>query len=93
MNKKYEQMVKFNMSMVRYYADKCGTVGLYDAFDCNFKPLYLSESDLNLWKLIAAFSGDNGFENFRIVPEQYAEKRLKTFTRDNDLNECSSKTY
>ena len=29
MNKKYEQMVKFNMSMVRYYADKCGTIGLY----------------------------------------------------------------
>ena len=46
MNKKYEQIVKFNMSMVRYYADKCGTtIGLYDAFDCNFKPLNLSESD------------------------------------------------
>ena len=72
-------MVKFNMSMVRYYANKCGTVGLYDAFDCNFKPLYLSESDLNLWKEIVAFSGDNSFENFRIVPEQYAKKRLYTY--------------
>lgn len=79
MNKKYEQMVKFNMSIVRYYANKCGTVGLYDAFDCNFKPLYLSESDLNLWKLIAAFSGDNGFENFRIVPEQYANYRVNNY--------------
>lgn len=37
MNKKYEQMATFNMSMVRYYADKCGTIGLFDAFDCNFK--------------------------------------------------------
>ena len=36
MNKKYEQMVKFNMSMVRYYADKWDTVGLYDT---NGKPM------------------------------------------------------
>lgn len=79
MNKNYEQMVKFNMSMVRYYANKCGTVGLYDAFDCNFKPLYLSESDLNLWKLIAAFSCDNNFENFSIVPEQYANYRVNNY--------------
>ena len=75
MNKKYEQMVKFNMSIVRYYANKCGTVGMYDTHDCNVKALNLSESDLNLWKLIAAFSGDNSFENFRIVPEQYAKKK------------------
>ena len=33
MNKKYEQMATFNMSMVRYYADKCGTIGLFDNFD------------------------------------------------------------
>ena len=45
MNKKYEQIVKFNMSMVRYYADKWDTVGLYDKYDCNFRPLDLSESD------------------------------------------------
>ena len=50
MNKKYEQMAKFNMSMVRYFADKCGTVGLFDTYDCNFRPLDFSESDLNLWK-------------------------------------------
>lgn len=80
MNKNYEQMVKFNMSMVRYYADKCGTVGLYDVFDCNFKPLYLSEPDLNLWKLIAAFSDDNGFENFCIVPEQYANYKVNNYS-------------
>lgn len=79
MNKKYEKMVKFNMSMVRYYADKCGTVGLYDAFDCIFKPLDFSESDLNLWKLIAAFSGNNDYENYRIVSEQYANERVNNF--------------
>lgn len=72
-------MVKFNMSMVRYYADKCGTVGLYDAFDCIFKPLDFSESDLNLWKLIAAFSGNNDYENYRIVSEQYANERVNNF--------------
>lgn len=33
MNKKYEQMATFNMSMVRYYANKCGTIGLFDKFD------------------------------------------------------------
>lgn len=53
MNKKYEQMATFNMSMVRYYADKCVTIGLFDKFDGNFKPLDLSKSDLNLWKEIA----------------------------------------
>ena len=76
MNKRYEQMVKFNMTMVRYYADKCGTIGLFDKYDGNFKPLDLSKSDLNLWKEIAAFSGDNTFENFRIVPEQYANENF-----------------
>ena len=43
---KYEQMATFNMSMVRYYADKCGTVGLYDAFDCNFKPLEIKKQNV-----------------------------------------------
>lgn len=76
MNKKYETMAKFNMSMVRYFADKCGTIGLFDTYDCNFRPLDFSESDLNLWKIIAAFSGDNTFENFRIVPEQYANENF-----------------
>ena len=80
MNKKYETMAKFNMSMVRYFADKCGTVGLFDTYDCNFRPLDFSQSDLNLWKLIAAFSGDNSFENFRIVPEQYAIERVNNFS-------------
>lgn len=80
MNKKYETMAKFNMSMVRYFADKCGTVGLYDTYDCNFRPLDFSESDLNLWKLIAAFSGDNAFENFRIVPERYAYERVNNYS-------------
>lgn len=73
-------MAKFNMSMVRYFADKCGTVGLYDTYDCNFRPLDFSESDLNLWKLIAAFSGDNSFENFRIVPERYAYERVNNYS-------------
>ena len=36
MNKKYETMSEFNMSMVRYYADKLDTVGLYDN---NGKPM------------------------------------------------------
>lgn len=71
---KYEQMVKFNMSMVRYYADKCVAIGLFDEFDCSFKPLDLSESDLNLWEEIAEFSGNNDFETFRIVSEQYANE-------------------
>ena len=72
-------MVKFNMSMVRYFADKCGTAGLFDTYDCNFKPLDFSKSDLNLWKEIVAFSGDNSFENFRIVPEQYANYRVNNY--------------
>ncbi len=76
MNKKYEQMATFNMSIVRYYANKCGTIGLFDKFDGNFKPLDLSKSDLNLWKEIATFSGDNKFEAFRIVPEQYANENF-----------------
>jgi hypothetical protein len=76
MNKRYEQMVKFNMTMVRYYADKCGTIGLFDKYDGNFKPLDLSKSDLNLWKEIAAFSGNNEYETFRIVPEQYANENF-----------------
>lgn len=80
MNKRYDDMAKFNMSMVRYFADKCGTVGLFDTYDCSFRPLDFSESDLNLWKLIAAFSGDNDFENFRIVPEQYANERVNNFS-------------
>lgn len=80
MNKKYETMAKFNMSMVRYFADKCGTVGLFDTYDCNFRPLDFSQSDLNLWKLIAAFSGDNAFENFRIVPERYATERVNNYS-------------
>lgn len=79
MNKKYEQMVKFNMSMVRYYADKCGTIGLYDKFACNFKSLDLSKSDLNLWNIIATFSGNNEYENFRIVTEQYANYRVNNY--------------
>lgn len=79
MNKKYEQMAKFNMSIVRYYADKCGTIGLFDTYDCIFKPLDFSESDLNLWKLIAAFSGNNDYENYRIVSEQYANERVNNF--------------
>lgn len=65
-------MVKFNMAMVRYYADKCGTIGLYDKYDGNFIELNLSKSNLNLWKEIAAFSGNNEFENYRIVTEKYA---------------------
>ena len=80
MNKKYEQMATFNMSMVRYYADKCGTIGLYDKFDGDFKPLDLSKSDLNLWKEIATFSGDNGFKNFCIVPEQYANYKVNNYS-------------
>lgn len=79
MNKKYEQMVKFNMSMVRYYADKCGTIGLYHKFDCNFKSLDLSKSDLNLWNIIATFSGNNEYEDFRIVTEQYANYRVNNY--------------
>lgn len=67
-------MVKFNMSMVRYYADKCGTIGLFDEFDCSFKTLDLNESDINLWEEIAAFSGDNDYETYRIVSEQYANE-------------------
>ncbi|MBO7212476.1 MAG: hypothetical protein J6V44_15955 [Methanobrevibacter sp.] len=80
MNKKYETMAKFNMSMVRYFADKCGTVGLFDTYDSYFRPLDFSESDLNLWKLIAAFSGDNAFENFRIVSERYATERVNNYS-------------
>ena len=68
MNKKYETMAKFNMSMVRYFADKCGTIGLFDTYDCNFRPLDFSESDLNLWKIIAAF---------RINQIKYQIKRVK----------------
>lgn len=75
MYKKYEQMATFNMSMVRYYADKCGTIGLFDEFDCSFKTLDLNESDINLWEEIAAFSGDNDYETYRIVSEQYANER------------------
>ena len=74
MSKKHEEIAKFNMSMVRYYADKCGAIGLFDEFDCSFKPLDLSESDLNLWEEIARFSGANGNETFRIVSEQYANE-------------------
>lgn len=75
MNKIYDEMAKFNMSMVRYFADKCGgTIGMFDNEDYNFKPLDLSKSDLNLWKEIAAFSGNNNFENYRIVTEQYANE-------------------
>lgn len=75
MNKKYDDIAKFNMSIVRYYADKCGgTIGLFDKYDGNFKPLDLSKSDLNLWKEIAAYSGNNEFETYRIVPEQYANE-------------------
>lgn len=80
MNKKYETMAKFNMSMVRYFADKCGTIGLFDTYDCNFRPLDFSQSDLNLWKVIAAFSGNNEYENFRIVPEQYAIERVNNYS-------------
>lgn len=77
MNKKYETMAKFNMSMVRYYADKCGTIGLFDKYDVGkFKPLDLNKSDLNLWSEIAAFSGNNEFETFRVVTEQYANESL-----------------
>lgn len=71
---KYEQMVKFNMSMVRYYAYKCGAIGLFYEFDCSFKPLDLNESDLNLWEEIAGFSSVNDYETFRIVSEQYANE-------------------
>lgn len=46
MNKKYEQMVKFNMSIVRYYANKCGTIGLFDKFDGNFKPLEIKKQNV-----------------------------------------------
>ena len=80
MNKKYETMAKFNMSMVRYFADKCGTIGLFDTYDCNFRPLDFSQSDLNLWKVIAAFSGNNEYENFRIVPERYAIERVNNYS-------------
>ncbi len=80
MNKKYEQMATFNMSIVRYYADKCGIVGMYDKFAGIFKSLDLSKSDLNLWKVIAAFSGNNEYENFCIVPEQYTNERLNNYT-------------
>ena len=76
MNKRYDDMAKFNMSMVRYYADKCGTIGLFDKYDGNFKPLDLSKSDLNLWKEIAAFSGNNEYETSRIVPVQYANENF-----------------
>ena len=80
MNKKYEEMVKFNMSMVRHYAFKCGPIGLFDTYDGNFHPLDLSESDLNLWKKIAAFSGDNVFENFRVVSERYANENQYAYS-------------
>ena len=43
---KYEQMANFNMSMVRYYADKCGTIGLFDKFDGNFKPLEIKKQNV-----------------------------------------------
>ena len=76
MNKKYETMAKFNMSMVRYYAKKYGTIGMFNKYDGNFRPLDLSQSDLNLWKEIAAFSGNNDYENARIVPEQYANENF-----------------
>jgi hypothetical protein len=77
MNKRYDDVVKFNMAIVRYYADKCGgTIGLFDNNDYNFKPLDLSKSDLNLWKEIAEFSGNNDFENYRIVSEQYANEKM-----------------
>ena len=76
MNKKYETMAKFNMSMVRYYAKKFGTIGMFNKYDGNFRPLDLSQSDLTLWKEIAAFSGNNDYENSRIVPEQYANENF-----------------
>lgn len=81
MNKRYDEMVKFNMAIVRYYADKCGgTIGLFDNNEYNFKPLDLSKSDLNLWKEIAAFSKNNDFENYRIVPEQFAIERVNNYS-------------
>ena len=43
MNKKYEQMATFNMSMVRYYSNKCGTIGLFDG---NFKPLEIKKQNV-----------------------------------------------
>lgn len=81
MNKKYEEMVKFNMSMVRHYAWKCGdTIGLWDRYDGNFMPLDLSQSDLELWKKIAAFSGNNDFENNRVVSEKHANENQYAYS-------------
>lgn len=73
-------MVKFNMALVRYYADKCGTVGLYSTYDSRFNPLDLRKSDLILWEEIAEFSGINDYENYRIVSEQYANEEVNNFS-------------
>lgn len=70
---KYEQMIKTNMEVVRYFAEKNnGKIGMFSKYDGKYVPIDLSQSNLTIWNKISAFMSDNFFESSLITSEQFA---------------------
>ena len=70
---KYEQMIKTNMEVVRYFAEKNnGKIGMFSKYDGKYVPIDLSQSNLTIWNGISAFTGDNFFESSLITSEKFA---------------------
>jgi len=70
---KYEQMIKTNMEVVRYFAEKInGKIGMFSKYDGKYVPIDLTQSNLTIWNKISAFMSDNFFESSLITSEQFA---------------------